>query len=209
MYWLRLTGRQKKLRARMGSTTQVQDPFADQTASLRWTALMITGDVELAERCIIDATALAQTSSRNFRDWLVLWAHLATARSALNAVRESIQDAAKPYADCKCSHHSHEPLSLTETRILQQLDTNAVIPQLDPLARAVLLLRGCHGAFFDDCMFLLNVPLHSVVAAYCTAVEWYEKCVDDADEIRNVQLPEGAFSWRGLDSSLDFKGDFS
>ena len=42
---------------------------------------MITGSAELAERSIIDATGLAETSSRDFRDWLVLWAHLATARS--------------------------------------------------------------------------------------------------------------------------------
>jgi hypothetical protein len=109
-------------------------------------------------------------------------------------VRSSIQQSAERYAGWTCSHHSHEPLSLTETRILQELDANVPIKQLDALARAVLVLRGCHGAFFDDSMFLLNVHVHSAVGAYCTAVEWYKKSTKEADEIRNVQLPERAFS---------------
>jgi hypothetical protein len=194
MYWLHLTAKQKKRRARVRSTAEIQDPFVDQTASLRWTALMITGDAELAERSIIDATRLAETSSRDFRDWLVLWAHLATARSALYAVREAIQDAGKRYADCTCSPHSHEPLSLGETGILQKLDTNTLIQQLDPLARAVLVLRGCHGASFEDCMFLLDVPVQSAVAAYCTAVEWCKKRTEDGDKVRNMPHSEPAFS---------------
>jgi DNA-directed RNA polymerase specialized sigma24 family protein len=194
MYWLHLTGRQKKLSARTRSTAEIQDPFADQGESLRWTALMITGDAELAERLMIDATGLAETSSREFRDWLVLWAHLATARTALNAVRSSIQESAKPYADWTCSHHSHEPFSLAATRTLQELHTDVAVQQLDALARAVLVLRGCHGASFDDCAFLLNVPLQSAVGAYCRAVEWYKKRTEHGDEIREVQLSGPAFS---------------
>ena len=87
MYWLHLTKKQKKRITQVLSTAEIQDPFADQSESLHWTALMITGTAEMAERSVIDATGLAETSSREFRDWLVLWAHLATARTALNAVR--------------------------------------------------------------------------------------------------------------------------
>jgi DNA-directed RNA polymerase specialized sigma24 family protein len=194
MYWLRLTGRQKKLSARMRSTAEVQDPFADQRESLYWTALMITGNAELAEQSIIDATGLAESNSREFRDWLVLWAHLATARTALHAVRSSIQSAAKRYADWTCSHHSHEPLSLVETRSLQELDTDVAIQQLEALARAVLILRGLHGASFEDCAFLLNVPIQSAIGAYCRAVEWYNTYTEDLYKIRNLQLPRPAFS---------------
>src|SRR5271167_4871572 len=104
MYWLHLTKTQKKRITQIHSTAEIPDPFADQSGSLRWTALMITGTEEMAERSVIDATGLAQTSSRDFRDWLVLWAHLATARTALDAVRSSIQETAKQYADWTCSH---------------------------------------------------------------------------------------------------------
>jgi len=181
MYWLHLTATQQKQKARRHSTAEVEDPFADHGKSLHWTALMITGSAELAERSIIDATGLAKTSSREFRDWLVLWAHLATARTALNAVRSSIQETAKRYADWTCSHHSHEPLSMHETRTLQELDPGVVIQQLDVLARSVLVLRGCHGVSFDDCAFLLNVPLHCAVGAYCKALEWYRAFTEAAD----------------------------
>jgi hypothetical protein len=181
MYWLHLTRKQQKRIAQVLSTTEIEDPFADQSESLYWTALMITGTAEMAERSVIDATGLAETCSREFRDWLVLWAHLATARSALNAVRSSIQETAKRFADWTCSHNGHEPLSWGEIRKLQELDAGEVVQQLDVLARAVLVLHGCHAASFEDCVLLLNVPLQSAVAAYCTALEWHKAFTEPAD----------------------------
>jgi len=181
MYWLHLTKKQKKRITQVFSTAEIQDPFADQRQSLRWTALMITGTAEMSERSTIDATGLAETSSRDFRDWLVLWAHVATARTALNAVRSSIQEAAKGYADWTCSHKGHEPLSWAEIRRLQELDAGKVVQQLDALARAVLVLHGCHAASFEDCVLLLDVPLQSAVGAYCTALEWYKAFTEPAD----------------------------
>ena len=162
-------------------TGEILDPFADQSESLRWTALMITGTAEIADRSIIDATGLAETSRREFRDWLVLWAHLATARTALNAVRSAIQEAAERYADWTCAHTRHEPLPWAEIRRFQQLDAARVVQQLDVLARAALVLHGCHGVSFEDCVFLLNVPLQSAVGAYCTALEWYKAFTEPAE----------------------------
>ena len=60
MYWLHLTKTQKKRITQIHSTAEIQDPFADQSVSLRWTALMITGTEEMAERSVIDATGLAR-----------------------------------------------------------------------------------------------------------------------------------------------------
>jgi hypothetical protein len=142
---------------------------------------MITGTAETAERSVIDATGLAETSSRDFRDWLVLWAHLATARTALKAVRSSIHETGKRYAGWTCSHKDHEPLSWVEIRRLQELDTGKVVQQLDVLARAVLVLHGCHRASFEDCVLLLDVPLQSAVGAYCTAHEWFKTSTEPAD----------------------------
>ena len=194
MYWLHLTKTQEKRITQVLSTAEIQDPFADQSESLHWTALMITGTAEMAERSIIDATGLTETSSRDFRDWLVLWAHLATGRTALDAVRSSIQETAKRYADWTCSHHSHEPLSWAEIRRLQELDAGKVVRQLDFLAPAVLVLHGCHGASFEDCVFLLNVPLQSAIGAYCKALQWYKAFTEPTDKIRHMQLPQPSFS---------------
>lgn len=194
MYWLHLTKTQKKRITQIHSTAKILDPFADQSLSLRWTALMITGTEEMAERSVIDATGLAQTSSRDFRDWLVLWAHLATARTALDAVRSSIQETAKQYADWTCSHHSHEPLSWDQIQRLQELDAGKVVQQLDVLARTVLVLHGCHRASFEDCVFLLHVPLQSAIGAYCKALQWYKAFTEPTDKLRQLHLPQPSFS---------------
>ena len=182
MYWLHLTKKQKKRITQVLRTAEIQNPFADQSESLHWTALIIAGTAEMAERSVIDAAGLAETNSRDFRDWLVLWAHLATARTALNAVRSSIQETAKRYADWTCSHKNHEPLSWAEIQRLQELDTGKVVQHLDVLARAVLVLHGCHGASFEDCVLLLNVPLQSAVGAYCAALEWYKAFTEPAEK---------------------------
>jgi hypothetical protein len=181
MYWLHLTKKQKKRITQALSTADIQDPFADQSESLHWTALMITGTAETAVRSVIDATGLAETRSREFRDWLVLWAHLATCRTALNAIRSSIHETAKRYAGWTCTHRTHEPLSWAEIRRLQELDAGEVVQQLDVLARAVLVLHGCHRASFEDCVLLLDVPLQSAVGAYCTAHEWFKAFTKQAD----------------------------
>ena len=46
MYWLHLTKKQKKRITQVLSPAEIQDPFADQSESLHWTALMITGTAE-------------------------------------------------------------------------------------------------------------------------------------------------------------------
>ena len=181
MYWLHLTKKQKKRITQVLSATEIQDPFADQSESLHWTALMITGTAETAVRSVIDATGLAETRSREFRDWLVLWAHLATCRTALNAIRPSIHESADRYAGWTCSHKDHEPLSWVAVRRLQDLETGKVVQQLDVLARAVLVLHGCHRASFEDCALLLGVPLQSAVGAYCTAHDWFKTFMNQDD----------------------------
>ena len=180
MYWLHLTKKQKKRITQVLTTAEIQDPFADQSESLHWTALMMTGTAEMAERSVVDATGLAETNSREFRDWLVLWAHLATGRGALDAVRSSIHETASRYADWTCAHKDHKPLAWAEVRRLQELDADKVVQQVDVLARAVLVLHGCHGASFEDCVLLLNVPLQSAVGAYCTALEWFKASTESA-----------------------------
>ena len=56
-----------------------------------------------------------------------------------------------------------------------------VVQQLDVLARTVLVLHGCHRASFEDCVFLLHVPLQSAIGAYCKALQWYKAFTEPAD----------------------------
>jgi hypothetical protein len=188
MHWLRSRETQEHQNTGIVSKPETQVAFAEQKESLYWTALMITGNAELARQSIVDATSVTETNSYAFRAWLVRWAHLATARVALNAVRSSIHETAA-YADSTCSHRKHKPLSPTEIRGLHELDAHAVIQQLDILARTVLVLYGCQHASLADCVLLLNVPLRCVVGAYCRALQWYSDFAKPADKIRHPDFP--------------------
>jgi DNA-directed RNA polymerase specialized sigma24 family protein len=181
MHWLRNRETQENQNTGLVSRPEAQVAFAEQKENLYWTALMITGDVKLAGQSIVDATSVTETNNYAFRAWLVQWAHLATARVALNAVRSSIHETAA-YADSTCSHRKHKPLSPTEIRSLHELDAHAVIQQLDILARTVLVLYGCQHASLSDCVLLLNVPLRCVLSAYCRALQCHRQFMERVDK---------------------------
>jgi DNA-directed RNA polymerase specialized sigma24 family protein len=200
MHWLRCRETQEDQNTSLTKMEELEVAFAEQLEvafaeqndrkqSLYRTALMITGNPEIAEQSIVDAAGLAETASSGFRDWLVQWAHSATARAAANAVRSSIRENAAQYADWTCSHRRHKPLSPAETRTLHRLDVYEVIQRLDVLARAVLVLYGCQRVSPSECALLLNVPLRSVVDAYCRAMQWHSEIVQPADKIRRLELP--------------------
>ena len=194
MYWLRSRAAQKSQNTGLAGRAAVQTAFADQRESLYWTALMITENAELAAQSIVDATSLAETNSYAFRAWLVRWAHLATARVAVNAVRSSIHETAAQYSDWTCSHRKHAPLSPAETRALRELDAYEVIPRLDILARVVLVLYGCQRASLSECALLLNVSPQCVVGAYCRVRQWYGEFAEPADKIRHPDFPPALLS---------------
>lgn len=206
MHWLRNRETQEHQNTKLLSRPEDEPEFTDQKESLYWTALMITGEPERAKQSVVDATSITESNSHAFRAWLVQWAHLATARVAVNSVRSSIREAAAQYADWACSHRRHEPLSPTETRALHKLDPYRAIQQLDILARTVLALYGCQHASLADCVLLLNVPPRCVVSAYCRALQWYSEYAKHADEIRHCDRsllqfvrhdPDGVPVWAG------------
>lgn len=164
---------------------EAKSVFTSQKGSLYWTAAMITGDAESAEHAIVDATGLVTAKSSTFRDWLVEWAHVATARAAVNIVRTLIREAAFEYGEPPCSRRKHVPLSPAEVQSLLEVNTSFVTEHLDVLARTVLVLYGCHRFSFSDCTLLLNVPLQSITGAYCRARQWFDNSAAPAQRIRH------------------------
>lgn len=172
MHWFKSKEKAAAQNSRFASASEIQSAFAEYKESLNWAALLITGDSKLASQSMVDASGLAQTNSYVFRDWLSRWANTATARAAVQIMRGSIQDAAENYAHWNCSHANHDPLAQEEISLLQKRDPIDLVQVLDPLARAVLVLRGCQQASIADCVLLVNVPLRSVVGAYCRALQF-------------------------------------
>lgn len=165
--------------------TGLDGACARQNGSLYWTALMITGDAETAERSVIDATGLGKKSGGAFDEWLLEWAHLATARAAVNAVRSSIRQAAAQYAQSSSPNRKPEPLSPAEVRLLQQVNAPVLAQSLDVLARAVLILYGCQRLSFSDCTLVLNVSVQLVKSAYGRARQWFDNSAALSERFRH------------------------
>ncbi len=151
---------------------------------LLWIAAMITGNARDAESAIIDATGLSDASSAGFQGWLLEWAHRATARAAVNSVRKSIGELSEHYANQSCSHRRHEFLSADEVKPLHEANVQVIAEQLDVVARSALVLYGCERLSFSDCTLLMNLPLQSVVGAYCRARRWFADSFLQAERIR-------------------------
>lgn len=179
MNWFGFSARQ--------NDTRKQATAGERIESLYWAALIITGNVQSARESIIDAGGLAKTSSYEFRDWLIRWGRSATTRVAVKAVRASIHQTAAQFRDRTCSHHAHEPLSSAEVQKLCAVDAYVVIEQLDVLARAALVLYGCHHASLSQCVLLLDVPSESIVGAYCRALQWYYEFAAQTETVRRSE----------------------
>lgn len=156
----------------MATTLEIKSIFAGHDESLYWMALVITADAELAKRSIVSASGLAATAGGVFRDWLSQWAHMATARMAVQAVNDRILPAAECYSEWICNHSSHDALEEQQINALRTLDPRAIARDLDPLARAVLVLHVCHHASISDCAILMRVPRKYVIRAYCHVLQW-------------------------------------
>lgn len=162
----------------------MQAAFDHESEDLHWLALVITGDTSLAKESVVNASGLAPMSGRVFREWLVRWAHSATARVAAEAVRAEIFAAAEKYSQWSCSHTEHELISPEEAALLRRCDPLRIASDLDPLQRSVLVLRGMQRASVSYCALLLNVPRRSVVGAHCSVLEWLSHRQEEATSAR-------------------------
>ena len=76
-----------------------------------------------------------------------------------------------------CSHAEHTSQGNTEERaaglnLILETDARKVIAELDPLSRAVLVLRLGIRSSIQDCVLRLNVARADVRAANCRAMTW-------------------------------------
>lgn len=158
---------------RFASTVEIRDVFESQREQLLWLAEVITGDPKLAAQCVIDASKITETSSTIFRDWLAKWARNATVRSSLAHMHAQISHTAEAgYEGVPCPPEGHDVLSSSEVAALMECPASGIASQLDPLSRAVLILRGVQHAAVQDCALTLAVSRAVILAAYRRATDW-------------------------------------
>ena len=165
-----------ELKERFATETEIRHVFEAEHETLHWISLLITGDAVKAERAVLDAAGLQKTMNGVFRDWLGQWAHAATTRTAAASVRELMARSVQKYGNFSCDDIDHELLSDEQIEVLREIEPNEIIAQLDPLARAVFVIRGVERTSIFDCSQMLGVSRQTVGRAYCHALTWfYEK----------------------------------
>ena len=159
------------------SPAEIVDCFQNQRNVLSRLALLITGDQATADQAVAHACEITLQGNNPFRDWLLEWAKAATIASAISHETEAIRICETTYMDRRCSHVEHLTPGDAEERaasldFILETDAQILIAELDPLCRAVLVLRVAVRSSIQDCALRLNVPRAVVLAANCEAMTW-------------------------------------
>lgn len=175
MSWLRKT--EKLTGSETATTSEVLACFHGERALLFRFALLITADEAAAERCLIEARETTIKGHGPFRDWLTEWAKVATVTNAIQHCITAIRGCEALYDNQQCTHighltHAEDSNREPQLAAILETDPEIVIDALDPLSRAVLVLKVAMRCSVKECALRLNVPRAAVTAAYCRAMTW-------------------------------------
>ncbi|MGO9677371.1 MAG: hypothetical protein ACLPW4_08985 [Candidatus Sulfotelmatobacter sp.] len=159
------------------SPAEVVTCFQDRRNVLSRLAFLITGDQATADQAVVQACEITLRGNSPFRDWLLEWAKAATIASAISHGTEAIRVCEAAYKGQRCPHVEHLSQGDAEERaasldLILGTDAQTLIADLDPLCRAVLVLRVAIRSSIQDCALRLNVSRTAVLAANCHAMTW-------------------------------------
>jgi DNA-directed RNA polymerase specialized sigma24 family protein len=151
--------------------------FQRQRNVLGRLAFLITGDQAMADQAVVQACEITLQGNSPFRDWLLEWAKVATITSAISHRTDAIRICEGAYKDRRCPHVEHLSQGNDEERaasldLILGVDSQQLLTELDPLCRAVLVLRVAIRSSIQDCALRLNVSRTAVLAANCHAMAW-------------------------------------
>ncbi len=161
------------------SEAEIVACFRDKTKLLSRLAFFITADRATAEQAVAQACETTLQGNSPFCDWLFEWAKAATITAAISHHSKAIRACEAIYEDRHCAHaehvceldHGRQAASLT---LILQMDAQKVSAELDPLCRAILVLRVAIRSSILECSLRLNVSRAVVLAANCLAMTWLD-----------------------------------
>ena len=161
------------------SAAEIVACFQNETKLLDRLAFLIIADRATAERAVAQACEITVQGNSPFCDWLLEWAKVATITAALSHQGKAIRMYEAIYKDRRCSHGEHVCQLDNERRaaslaLIVQMDAETIIAELDPLCRAILVLRIAIRSSIQDCSLRLNVSSAVVRAANCLAMTWLD-----------------------------------
>jgi DNA-directed RNA polymerase specialized sigma24 family protein len=159
------------------SVSEVLACFRQERKVLLRFAFLITADNTAAEQSLENACEMTVKGHGPSREWLSQWVRVATITTAISHCIGAIRQCEAMYNDQHCTHAEHRSQADDAERehrlnAVVATDPQVVITQLDPLSRAVLLLRLAIGWSIQDCVLRLNVSRPAVLAANCAAMTW-------------------------------------
>lgn len=162
------------------SPAEIMACFQDQKNVLGRLAFLITGDQATADQAVAQACELTLRGNSPFRDWLFEWAKAATIASAISHGTKAIRICEAAYTDRRCPHVEHLLRGDAEERtaslgLILGTDSQTLVEELDPLCRAVLVLRVAIRSSIQDCALRLNVSRAAVLAVNCHALTWLQE----------------------------------
>ena len=178
------------------SAAEIVACFQDQRRLLGKLAFLITGDRPTADLAIVAACEITLRGNSPFHDWLFEWAKAATITSAISQTAAAIRLCGGGYKARPCNHAEHllqrdaEERAASLNRILRT-DGQRIVAELDPLCRAVLVLRVAIRSSIQDCVIRLNVSRAAVLAANCRAMEWLQGC--ETTSVEDAHATSSAF----------------
>jgi hypothetical protein len=162
--------------------------FEDEHEKLVRLALLIAGDIEAADQSVRNAQEMATHSGcpLPLRGQLTEWVKWMTIKSAIACSHHEIVPCAPKYFNQTCTHSEHllngNDSKLQEfSNFLSRANPEMVIAELDPLARAVAVLRTTARASILDCTLKLKLSPDTVLAANCRAMTWIVQKRNRAD----------------------------
>ena len=147
--------------------------FSRHREELQWLADFLTGDEMVAEACVVDARALAESENPGFQEWMLEWARLATIRSAVQVQQKRIAQLSSAYLRRRCIHGGHAALSSDSVELLVE-ESCVLMARMDVLCRCALVICGLEKRSAHEAALLLGADRTSVEGAYCAAVKFLE-----------------------------------
>jgi hypothetical protein len=159
------------------SAAEIVACFRDERCLLTKLAFLITEDQASADRAVDNACAVTLHGSSPFRDWLLEWAKAATITNAISQKLPALRNCEAAYQQKQCNHAEHSwqydaPEREAGLNLIVEADPRKLTAELDPLCRAILVLRLAIRSSIQDCVLRLNVSRAAVLAANCQAMTW-------------------------------------
>lgn len=173
---------------RCAHPNDIRKVFGDYRNVLRWLAVFVSDDDKLADGCIVDACAIAQTQTPDFHEWLVHWAARATVGRALQAQHARIVELAPEYEKSEPVHEEHPPLSAEHFRLLIKKSED-IHARLDVLCRFVLVMRGIAKYSCIEVATQFGISPGAVERAYCVAFDTLDAA--SSEVLCNTDVPAG------------------